>query len=452
MTFRTVLTATTVACLLSLGLTTPTGSPSFRGLKLFERANGPKACDYSLDGSEKSKRKIWDTDGAGVGKFLEDWIKKNGESDWLNRMDEDLYTVGASNQWCNSLGGAQCPGPDECAKYNAKGVPQLYWVLKAANTHYELSNHINDWLQTNTIQNTLSIPDLTDKFGGKGDKNSDIWGIISAALVTAGGLVAPASGAASAALTVAVGGVSFGRTFAQDLVDYTKAISDQLEGTFEATVEGLRVNLNLAMTGKDGKSGKKTSDLPNMNGPWSTNIAKYFDAGKFLMGNIEEEVSPMLDNVAKFLKQGSVMAILRAREYIIFVDEKWKDQASCEKKDTRKWVDNSCAELWKLDGGEPNTMGKGSKDDELKAMKDNKYGAFDIAKMYEGSIACARSGKGKVDENTKALPTDGSLPGCFYNFAVVKGTKDQHYGTYYLCESKKDPINTTGRRGSKICS
>ncbi|KAI0176111.1 hypothetical protein GGR52DRAFT_346224 [Hypoxylon sp. FL1284] len=450
MTLFRALAAASVASLWTLGQSSP--MPTFEGMKLFERADGPKACTHSLDGSEKSKRAVWDTNGGeGVGQFLDDWIKKHGDSDWINKMDQDLYSVGASNQWCNSLGGAQCPGPDECSKYDAKNVTQLYWILKAASTHYELSNHINDWLQTKTISDTLAIPDLVKKFGGDVDKNSNIWGIVIGALVSAAGLAAPIAPELSAGLTVGVGAANFGSAFAKDTVDYSKAIADQLNGAFQATVNGLKVNLNLAMTGKDGKSGKKSSDLPNMSGPYSSNIAKYFDGGKFLMGNIEEETQPMLDNMGKYLKQGSVMAILRAQEYFIFVDEKWGDQKSCEEKGTRKWVDNSCAELWQLDHGEPNVMGKGSKDDYVKDMQDSKYGSFDMAKVYSGSIACARSGQSGVDQNK--LPTDGSLPQCFYNFAVFKGKKTHKYGTEYLCgpSKSKDDINTTGRRASKIC-
>ncbi|CAJ2513287.1 Uu.00g014060.m01.CDS01 [Anthostomella pinea] len=458
MASRRITAAATLLSLSTLGLAIP--APAFRSLELFDRmllgrADGPAECSYLLDDTEASMRAVWDDSGLGTGKFLEDWIKEHGEEDWINKIDEDLYATGESSFWCNSLGGANCPDPDDCTKYLDKKVPQLYWILKAGKTHYELANHINDYLQTQTISDTLAIPDIQDKFNNNKNDKSNIFSIISAALVTASAAAGPVP-ELSALLTLGIGSVGFGNAFAPDELDYTKEISDQLGESFTAAVEGLSVNLNLAMTGRDTKSQKTTADLPNMSGPWSTNIAKYFDGGKFLVANIEAVAAPMLDNLSKFLKQGAVNAILLPQEYFVYIDTSYADSESCaEDGGTRFWVDGAgCGDFWKLDGGEPNVMGKGKKDEEVNNMMDIKYGGFDIAIMYGNAIQCARDhpdGKGAIDPDVNKLPTDGKPAPCFYNYPVFKGKKKHEYGTYYLCNDGDDDINTTGRRASGTC-
>ncbi|KAI1079140.1 hypothetical protein F5B20DRAFT_545109 [Whalleya microplaca] len=362
-------------------------------------------------------------------------------------MDKDLYATGTSKFWCNSLGGSQCPDPDSCSIYLDKKIVELYWILTAAKTHYEMFNHLNDWLQTKTIQDTLAIPDICDKFGGKADENSDIWGKVIGALVTAAGLSTGPAAPLAGPLTIGVGAANFGNAFASKKVDYTKAIADQLGGAFEAMVSGLKSNLNTAMTGSDSDSGKKSKDLPELGGKYETNIAKYFNEGKWLVTNIESTMKPVLDKTGQYLKQGSIIAILKARKFFIFINDDIK-QSDC-KDDGQYWLTDGCADLWQLDDtSNKHAIASGAKKDEAKAMKESKYGSFDMKSTYTNAIECARAhpdGKGKVD--TSKLPTDGKLPECFIDLPVFKGTKKKHYGKWELHKIKKDYINSTPYKG-----
>jgi hypothetical protein len=149
--------------------------PAYRSLDLWEKRQ--EQCNYLLNDDEASQRAIWDSSGLGVGQFLDNWLTKNGEDDWLNRMDEDLYTVGESNMRCITLGGTDCEAPtqDECRKwhltkgkkattnrnevrYAQAGVPQLFWILRASQIHFGLASAYHLEFSTETINNTLSVP------------------------------------------------------------------------------------------------------------------------------------------------------------------------------------------------------------------------------------------------------------------------------------------------------
>ncbi|KAI0011626.1 hypothetical protein F4779DRAFT_572640 [Xylariaceae sp. FL0662B] len=451
MALRRCVAAASLASMFALSIANPV--PELTGLKAFEKRKDERAeCAVELDGSRTRRIQVWGSDtldGYGVGKFLDKWVKKHGEKDWINRMDKDLYSTGTSKFWCNSLGGSQCPDPDSCSAYMDRKVVQLYWILTAAKNHYEIFNHMNDWLQTKTIEDTLAIPDITEKFGKQGDKNSDLWGKLIGALVTGAGLAAPAPGGAllSPLLTVGVGGANIASGFAAKEIDYTKAVSDQLGEAFKALTEGLRSHLNIAMTGSDSKSGKKSKDLPGLSGKYQTNIAKYFSDGRWLVTNIEKETQPVLDKFGQYLKQGTVIAILKARKFFIYINSDLKKD-DC-KSDTQVWLDDGCAELWSLaDTSKEHAIADGAKEDEAKAMKESKYGSFDLKKAFENAIKCARAhpdGKGKID--VKKLPKDGAMAECFIDLPVFKGSKKKHYGKWELHKIDKDYINSTPYKG-----
>ncbi|CAJ2505907.1 Uu.00g000370.m01.CDS01 [Anthostomella pinea] len=457
-----IFTTATLSSLTAWAWASPT--PEFRSLALFER-KGPVQCSALLNDTAASQCAVWndiDKGGLGVGRFLDDWLTKNNETDWVNRIDEDLYAVGESDMWCNSLGGANC-AHDSCIDYLQKNVSQLYWVMQAAQTHYEMYNMVAEWLQTNTIADTLEIPAIINQFDGQENDVLDVAAIVSATFIAVAGL-AGATGAAlelvplgvtSGVATMGVSIMQYIITFRKDDSDYTGTVNQQLEQGFTSAIDGIRAILNVAMTGSDQSSGMKASELPNLTGEWRNDIAKYFDAGRWLISNIQGVVQPMLDLLAKYLKQNLVMAMLKARRHFIFYDL-GANQTTCESNGKGKaWIDGACAGLWQFSKLRTTTASwvEQIKPDLVDAMKNATYGGFDIKELHQNAIKCARAhpdGKGSVNAST--LPLNGSVPECFYNFPVFMGRKKERpLGRWNLCEEMKDgvDINTTGRQGGE---
>jgi hypothetical protein len=75
------------------------------------------------------------------------------------------------------------------------------------------------------------------------------------------------------------------------------------------------------------------------------------------------------------------------------------------------------------------------------------YGSFDLFRMFENAIDCARRNPdGNGEPSSAAVPPDGKIPACFHNYPVLKGTS--YYsggGQWGICEAGDDRINTSGR-------
>jgi hypothetical protein len=102
--------------LAALGLTIPLEATTSLEIK---KTPIPPACNFKLRSDGIAQQVIWDRNGLGVGQYLDNWIRKNGEIDWLSRMHEQLYSGGESTMHCVTLGANDCQGPssDDCREY-----------------------------------------------------------------------------------------------------------------------------------------------------------------------------------------------------------------------------------------------------------------------------------------------------------------------------------------------
>lgn len=148
-------------------------------------------------------------------------------------------------------------------------------------------------------------------------------------------------------------------------------------------------------------------------------VDQYFFAGydmlnKKLVGECHTQRATPRHTVSWELTHHTLADItLQEYGYHVFNDENYLDEAACTANYGARWMEYAgkgrCMRLVYQDGG--NNVYWPAPESVIKAAED-KYN-IDITEYYSASCDCAISGSGEPDTN--ALPSDGSLPQCFYN-------------------------------------
>lgn len=423
-------------------------------------------CDLKNADITKYREFIWEDTGLGVGKFLDDWVKKNGEKQWFSRMDKAFAGAEvAPENYCDTLGGGKCDSPQRCSSFKDT---RMYWIRMAAKAHYEVLQYLSTWMVTKTVTEMLHIPQLLNAFrpGRKGDVSpipSLISGIfvVLAALASGNALLGGIFTGILGVINLGVSGTAqhrlTGEPTDQEVED---AVKGALESTFESGIDSLESLGRLAMKGFDPSNSKlSTKDLPNLKGSGrSTNVGKYFDKGRFLVMDIDSEMSPLKEKWGLNLRRSMAVQTLRQFGYFIYINTAIKSEKDCLAEGKRFWIQGGCADLWMRNQRNDYLTADGQQEAIIDKMMDPNIGALDVGLMYNNAIDCARKhpdSSGQVDMKNKDITAH--TPECLYNIGVFKGFSHwvSNLDRWLLCPEKDVDwdVNTTGTKYSKCaCS
>ncbi|KAI2613480.1 uncharacterized protein GGS25DRAFT_526678 [Hypoxylon fragiforme] len=379
-------------------------------------------------GTAEQREYIWSDKGGGVGKFLEDWLKKNGEEKWFSKMDYEFSPSGTKYQnTCNTLGGSICSGPGECMDFKRA---EFYWIRMAGQRTQATFNYLYTWLRINTVQDSILINKIVAAFGDPKPKDhSQIPAIFAAILIISGGYGGAAGSKMGPTSIFGVGAINVGingKAVAESnhkAIDSEQTVSDTLSTVFSQGMSGLESTLALALAGTfAGNKKMTTKDLPGSGGSYSSPISNFFDKGRALVGDIDTVYSPLVKKWDQSTKRAMSVAILKEQRYFVFINTDIKSSADCFRDGAKRiWHGNDCLDIWRFTDNDK-LRGDGAQGETVNHMLEPDFGAMDLGIMYNNALDCATQfskGDGKVD--TSKIKDDGHTPLCLYNFPVVKG-------------------------------
>ncbi|ORY15128.1 hypothetical protein BCR34DRAFT_598607 [Clohesyomyces aquaticus] len=367
---------------------------------------------------------------SGASHFLDNWLLTNGETNWVNRMDQMTTNggkQGTSNLNCVDFAAGNCPYPTSgiCEKFTP---PSLYHVRNAISTAYNMFKGLHEALQNVVIKEILNVDTIVADFGPPKEGDA-ILGALNAALGIGAGLTA-AVPEISGPLSVLSSAFGMLASTGAEPIDPTIPIEQQLAAAFDASESSLQAVSRLVFGG-DGD----TSKLPGTGGTGpngeNSNIAKFFANGKFLVkvsekGAVDALITPVVENGARMLRQRLVSTALKSQGYYVFVDQD-RTQDDCNGITGSRWIENQCftIEHFRLSASSPQgirgTTKVISKDIVLKFDDPNAGYNINVEQFYRNADACQNAHPGfdgNIDPN--GIPTDGSYPQCFFNIPVVK--------------------------------
>ncbi|KAI9802789.1 MAG: hypothetical protein M1833_001388 [Piccolia ochrophora] len=369
---------------------------------------------------------------SGAAKFLNDFLVKNGGSkEWANKIDQATTrggSQGESNLNCISLRGDNCRSPTvACEDYTP---PALHFIRNAMFSCHAIFKSIHQSLQENTILNILDLDNIVSDFGaGTTEGSAQTFALVDSSLSIAAGV---AAGFAPAAGTFAVIASSFGILGALDSPpEPTGDLKNQLSAIFSASQSQLEETLATIFGGPGDTS--KLAGVTSSNGPngETQDIAKFFSGGKFLIpvteqGGIDEIVKPITDRAALLIKQSLVSTTLKSLNFYIFVNTD-RSESDCGSITGSRFIDNQCFTLEKhgKTAGARASLRDTTEiiDKEIMLKLDDPAAGYniDVTGFYRNADACQTAHPdfdGTLASNN--LPTDGSLPECFFNIPVIK--------------------------------
>jgi hypothetical protein len=326
-------------------------------------------------------------------------------------------------------------------KYAKKDVGAFYWILLAASTLHEGFLYFADNIRDDVIYDSLDVDSMLSTFSAElpsGDFN--VFGLISGALGVAGAVTGVASPLMGTIFAITNSAAGMANAFAGDDVDISADVKSQMAGSFQATIDAIEQLCNVALTGNP----ESPDTLPNQSGDWQTSLARFFDEGRFLVNDIAGEMQSMIDSAHGNFQKAMLNIIMRDSNYFFYYNTAITSSDDCAGNGAGSfWVqDSMCFDLMRFinDG---NTISENTSDDLISAMMDN-WG-YDFGFAYSQAWDCATAhpdGTGAPDPG--AIPTDGSLPECWYNIPVVQGYHTMLDDEYWI-DGDDGYINTSGQ-------
>ncbi|KAF2874967.1 hypothetical protein BDV95DRAFT_656744 [Massariosphaeria phaeospora] len=277
---------------------------------------------------------------SGAARFFADFLASNGTNDWPRQLDEVTTNIPLFKSAidCRNLGGQGCPIPTvSCGQFTP---PEVWWIRVAMSKAHDFFTQSHEKLQDETIIQSLSVDQMISDFDAKTADPRAVLSSVGAALGIANVLVkrTPLGFASELGDTFSVIGSIFGIVSANSapkitngdlklsiestLIDLFKATNDQI-AAFNNKLMGGDADIDLAELLKIVGSGTGRSTLGNDNV-----IARIFSNGAFLVPASQSDLAAGIAASMRTVKQQLVGALLKAKNFYIFVD-KDRDQDAC---------------------------------------------------------------------------------------------------------------------------
>ena len=275
--------------------------------------NDPDAiCAETLNSDGSNSAQVWVNSGASF--FLENFIKQNGENNWVNVLDQkttDGGKQGISNLDCTDLTGGNCAFPTvQCQFFTP---PAVFFIRQAIATAYATLQSMQNNLFSSAFVQSLGVDKISSDFGlaplqsdagilaafsgGFGAASaaaspvpavSAVLGLVSGILGIVSGLSNPPAAPPSAAL----------------------ALNDQLAQIFTEENAALAQAATSAFGGSGAIQLPGVGSNPGPNNEVST-PGKFLSNGKFLIpvtsqGSIDSMLKPTFDASSQILVRDEV--------------------------------------------------------------------------------------------------------------------------------------------------
>ncbi|KAK6338600.1 hypothetical protein TWF696_009412 [Orbilia brochopaga] len=160
---------------------------------------------------------------------------------------------------------------------------------------------------------------------------------------------------------------------------------------------------------------------PTSNGE-TTDIGRFFSGGRFLIPatvNLDMEVRNTVERGITRIRQALVIRALKNQGYFVSIDPAIATPESCTPTGSR-FMNGKCYKIIRNTGG-LQIVEDIPRDTALKL--DNAYYRISLEEFYNNAEACQNANPGSEGQaQFLGLPTDGSLPQCFFNMRVIVGS------------------------------
>ncbi|KAK4503169.1 hypothetical protein PRZ48_006597 [Zasmidium cellare] len=381
-----------------------------------------KACTHSFN-SEQDAYTAWIESGAGIVLKSQDSMPET-RPNWVVNMDAFIRgddDTGMTNMDCGSIDG-NCQPLLDCKKYKEKNLGSHYYVMRAIQGAHSLANYMREGLQDSAIESSLSIGSLIEYWKPEDSADKTMFSYLSAAFSMASG--ATAADPRVSGFMGFMSGVTAAASQALDSdgEDYRGSMEDVVLRMFSSSRDAIKNTLHAAMVADNADEVKKY--LPE------GSLAGFFGEGRYLFNDVSAVGQPVIDGMFKRMKQALVNVILRQTDHRVLVDDYIRDAGDCTYPGAW-WSDSTstCYYLIEKVGTSHHMCLSGDADScDWKPLTDDQkqniesYGV-DLGDLYKNACQCAyQSQNSQTSPDPKAIPTDGSLPQCFYSITCRVGT------------------------------
>jgi hypothetical protein len=296
----------------SLATPLPQNSVTVQG---FGQSDISQICGETLNSDGSNSVQVWVNSGASF--FLDNFIKQNGESNWVNVLDQkttDGGKQGISNLDCTDLTGGNCAFPTVQCKFFTP--PAVFFIRQAVATAYAVLQSMQNNLFSSTFVQSLGVDQIASDFGLaplQGD--AGLLSAISGGFSVASGLATPVPAlAAILDLVSGILGIVSGLSNPPDAPpSVSLALDQQLSQIF--TEE----NSALVQTATSAFGGSGAIQLPGVGsnpGPNNevTTPGKFLSGGKYLIpvtsqGSIDSMLQPTFDASSQILVRDELSTV-----------------------------------------------------------------------------------------------------------------------------------------------
>ncbi|KAK5689045.1 hypothetical protein LTR17_026563 [Elasticomyces elasticus] len=294
--------------------------------------------------------------GSGATAFLDAWLVANGTSDWLQAMSV-ATTQGFQPTPidCGDLESDSCTPVTNCQDF----TPEEFFIIRlAASNAQAYFRNAHEILQDIVISDSLQIDQIVTDFGTDATKApeddsflADIFKLFSPQLSMGDkvvkqfnglGKIADSLGFIGAALNLAAAGIALGdagTSTAPTVADVTTIANNALNTVFTGAQANI-ASLCSKLMGGSPSSAKATQQ-----------ISKIFNTGFFMLpltdiltSDFNSSLTTGLNAGFQLIRQQTVMAVLAAQSYFVFVDTN-RSEDDCNGITGSRFINNQCFTL-----------------------------------------------------------------------------------------------------------
>lgn len=381
-------------------------------------------------GLDPDSAKSWSESGAE--KYLEDWLKTNGEGNWLKELARNhsggrTVAINCATAETNTCG--VTPEPADCDNY------EYYFVRLMASRINSAFSHLHERLQSNVIEKALDVSGIAETFKppepkeSKLEKNLNNIALGPSILSTLVGF-APGGGAASGmlslfgtAITTAASNLDEKKIEIPSFGEVTSKMDARLKDFFVSTEKELQKSL-AAIFGESKErpeDAKKTlssmiekmgnAGVEDVNKDSDNPIHEILKGGEWLVPVEDSKIAEAMSKAFSTVQHGLIGNLLNS--YQVYVEEELPEAkhkpSGCAQLGTLLEQDR-CFVIKRRDDSK--SKGEILEEKYLKAFAD--YG-LDIHTLIRNVVECNND-----EADTKALRTDGAYPRCYFGMAFAR--------------------------------
>ena len=262
-------------------------------------------CGETLNPDGSNSAQVWVNSGASF--FLENFIKQNGENNWVNNLDQKTTTggqQGISNLDCTDLGG-NCAFPTVQCRFFTP--PAVFFIRQAIATAHATLQAMQNNLFSSTFVQSLGVDKIASDFGLaplKGD--AGVLGAISGGFGVASGAAfnSPPLSGILRIISGILGIAASLQTTPGTPPSAAPALNDQLAQIFNEENDILGKTATTAFGGS-GSVALPLDGAFGSNGEGTT-PGRFFSGGKFLIpvtaqGSMDSMLKPIFDASSQIL-------------------------------------------------------------------------------------------------------------------------------------------------------